>query len=286
MMQTPFCPTDKGRLARNLAVTDALHAEGGAKCLLTLNCFATWPVFDAMRPGRGAFGRIIFNPVGQLDRFGNATAGIARGLRLDPRLSNSGFGPDAPVQVGDRIAIADAAGRALVKKTWCNGAKMPGIVIRETDGNPAVASVREKGATKGPGHFQTLARDAVDCRAAAARIRAAGAQIAINLGLGFANMRGLEACRETGAACIGTTIHADPGTINETPPWHGNCEWQRRDRCTASGVRVAPGIGCDPGAVNTRAATGRFPKAPAHRPLRASSRVTAAADQRRKPARA
>ncbi|WP_295042229.1 carboxynorspermidine decarboxylase [uncultured Paracoccus sp.] len=41
---------------------------------------------------------------------------------------------DAPLQIGDRISIADAAGYTMVKKNWFNGVAMPAIAIREDDG--------------------------------------------------------------------------------------------------------------------------------------------------------
>ena len=44
-----------------------------------------------------------------------------------------------PLQVGDRLSIADAAGYTMVKKNWFNGVKMPGIVIKELDGSMTVA---------------------------------------------------------------------------------------------------------------------------------------------------
>lgn len=44
------------------------------------------------------------------------------------------FAFPAPLKVGDRISLADAAGYTMVKKNWFNGVKMPSIVIRELDG--------------------------------------------------------------------------------------------------------------------------------------------------------
>ncbi|MDQ2066287.1 carboxynorspermidine decarboxylase [Xinfangfangia sp. CPCC 101601] len=48
-----------------------------------------------------------------------------------------------PLQIGDRLSIADAAGYTMVKKNWFNGVKMPSIVIKELDGSETV--VREFG---------------------------------------------------------------------------------------------------------------------------------------------
>ncbi|HEY9573301.1 MAG TPA: carboxynorspermidine decarboxylase [Pusillimonas sp.] len=47
----------------------------------------------------------------------------------------------APLQVGDRISIRDAAAYTMVKKNWFNGVHMPSIAIKEADGSVRV--VRE-----------------------------------------------------------------------------------------------------------------------------------------------
>ena len=49
------------------------------------------------------------------------------------------FNFPAPLNVGDRLSIADAAGYTMVKKNWFNGVKMPSIVIKELDGSMTVA---------------------------------------------------------------------------------------------------------------------------------------------------
>ena len=125
-----------------------------------------------------------------------------------------------------------------------------------------IASVHEKGAMKVPGVFAAHAVDAMDSAAVAALIRETGAQIVINVGSAFVNMTVLEACLETGAAYMDTAIHEDPKKICETPPWYGNYEWQRRDRCKAAGVTAILGIGFDPGVVNAwaRVAEGMLDK--------------------------
>ncbi|WP_406871005.1 carboxynorspermidine decarboxylase [Thioclava sp. 'Guangxiensis'] len=48
---------------------------------------------------------------------------------------------DKPLEIGDRISIADAAGYTMVKKNWFNGVAMPAIAIREEDGS--ITPVRE-----------------------------------------------------------------------------------------------------------------------------------------------
>lgn len=47
----------------------------------------------------------------------------------------------APLQVGDRLSIGDAAGYTMVKKNWFNGVNMPSIALKEADGSVRV--VRE-----------------------------------------------------------------------------------------------------------------------------------------------
>lgn len=146
MIQTPFYLIDRAKLARNMAIMDELRAASGAKCLLALKCFATWGVFDQMRNhmdgttssslyelklGREEFGRethaysvawadheiaeavgyadkIIFNSISQLERFDNASAHIARGLRLNPRFSTSGFDLADPARPFSRLGEWDA----------------------------------------------------------------------------------------------------------------------------------------------------------------------------------
>jgi len=146
MIQTPFYLIDRAKLARNMAIMDQLRQGSGAKTLLALKCFATWPVFDQMREhmdgttssslyelrlGREKFGKethaysvawsdheiaeavgyadkIIFNSIGQLERFDNQSASINRGLRLNPRFSTSGFDLADPARPFSRLGEWDA----------------------------------------------------------------------------------------------------------------------------------------------------------------------------------
>ena len=48
------------------------------------------------------------------------------------------FSFPAPLSVGDRLSIADAAGYTMVKKNWFNGVKMPSIGVKELDGSLSV----------------------------------------------------------------------------------------------------------------------------------------------------
>ncbi|WP_128254944.1 saccharopine dehydrogenase family protein [Falsirhodobacter deserti] len=116
-----------------------------------------------------------------------------------------------------------------------------------------IASVNEKGSMKQPGVFRAHAVDATDTDAVAALIRETGVQIVINVGSAFVNMYVLEACIQTGVAYMDTAIHEDPAKICETPPWYGNYEWKRRERCAEAGVTAILGVGFDPGVVNAYA---------------------------------
>lgn len=145
--QTPFYLIDKARLRGNMEKIARLRERSGAKALLALKCFATWSAFDFMRDymdgttssslfelrlGHEEFGKethaysvawadheideavsyadkIIFNSLSQLDRFGARAAGIATGLRLNPRFSTSGFDLADPARPFSRLGEWDMA---------------------------------------------------------------------------------------------------------------------------------------------------------------------------------
>lgn len=145
MIPTPYYLIDTSKLAENMAKIDRLRSLSGAKCLLALKCFATWPAFDSMRDhmdgttssslyelrlGRQKFGKethaysvawaddeideavgyadkIIFNSISQLTRFADKTASIARGLRLNPQFSTSHFDLADPARPFSRLGEWD-----------------------------------------------------------------------------------------------------------------------------------------------------------------------------------
>ncbi len=147
MIQTPYYLIDKAKLLRNMEKIAYVRDKSGAKALLALKCFATWSVFDLMREymdgttssslyevrlGREKFGgethaysvaygdneieevighadKIIFNSIGQLDRFADKASGIARGLRLNPGMSSSSFDLADPARPFSRLGEWDAA---------------------------------------------------------------------------------------------------------------------------------------------------------------------------------
>ncbi|MEN8895185.1 MAG: carboxynorspermidine decarboxylase [Yoonia sp.] len=146
-MQTPYYLIDKAQMLPNLQKIAKLRAVSGAKCLLALKCFATWSVFDFMaeymdgttssslyevRLGREKFDgethaysvayadhefsqvlansdKIIFNSIGQLQKFGDASAGHVRGLRVNPGVSTSDFDLADPARPFSRLGEHDPA---------------------------------------------------------------------------------------------------------------------------------------------------------------------------------
>ncbi len=117
-------------------------------------------------------------------------------------------------------------------------------------------SVSEKNSFKQPATLHTHEVDALDVDALKALIEQTGVQIVINVGTAFVNMSVLEACIQTGRAYIDTAIHEEPNKICETPPWYGNYEWKRKDRCAANKITAILGAGFDPGVVNAYARIG------------------------------
>ncbi len=146
-MNTPYYLIDKAKLLQNMERVAYLRQRSGAKALLALKCFAAWSVFDDMRPymdgttssslnevrlGRTRFGgethaysvawadheideavghadKIIFNSIGQLDRFGARSGGIECGLRLNPGISSSHFDLADPARPFSRLGESDPA---------------------------------------------------------------------------------------------------------------------------------------------------------------------------------
>jgi carboxynorspermidine decarboxylase len=138
---TPFYLIDKALLLANLEKITRLRELSGAKCLLALKCFATPAVFDMMaehldgttssslnevRLGHEKFGgethaysvaysdgeidevvshcdAIIFNSIGQLQRYATRAKGKKIGLRLNPQISSSSFDLADPARPFSRL---------------------------------------------------------------------------------------------------------------------------------------------------------------------------------------
>ena len=145
MIQTPYYLIDKAKLLPNMEKIAWLREASGAKALLALKCFATWSVFDFMsdymdgttssslyevRLGREKFpgethaysvayadheiaevlahsDKIIFNTIGQLNRFDAASADHIRGLRVNPGVSTSDFDLADPARPFSRLGEHD-----------------------------------------------------------------------------------------------------------------------------------------------------------------------------------
>jgi carboxynorspermidine decarboxylase len=140
-LPTPYYLVDEAALDRNLALIDRLRAESGAKCLLALKCFATWSTFARIAPhmdgttssslnevklGREKFGgethaysvawsdaeideavanadKVIFNSIGQLERYADKAAHLPLGLRVNPGVSHSHFDLADPARPYSRL---------------------------------------------------------------------------------------------------------------------------------------------------------------------------------------
>ena len=151
-LQTPYYLIDKSRLLPNLKKIAGLREASGVKCLLALKCFATWSVFDFMseymdgstssslfevRLGHEKFAgethaysvayadheiaqvlvcsdKIIFNSIGQLSRFAEASQGHVRGLRVNPGVSTSEFDLADPARAFSRLGEHDPRSIAAV----------------------------------------------------------------------------------------------------------------------------------------------------------------------------
>lgn len=144
---TPFYLLDEAAIVANLKIIAELCEKSGAKALLALKCFATWGVFDAMKPylhgttssslnevrlGKEMFGgethaysvaysnteiddvlshadKIIFNSINQLNQFADKAKqkNIPIGLRLNPKTSNSAFLIADPARPFSRLGEHD-----------------------------------------------------------------------------------------------------------------------------------------------------------------------------------
>lgn len=147
MLKTPYYLIDKTQLLKNLEKIARVRQLSGAKALLALKCFATWSVFDLMQDymdgttssslyevklGREKFAgethaysvayaddeigevlqnsdKVIFNSIGQLQRFAAASEGHVRGLRVNPGVSSSEFILADPARPHSRLGEHDPA---------------------------------------------------------------------------------------------------------------------------------------------------------------------------------
>jgi carboxynorspermidine decarboxylase len=144
-LATPYYFIDEARLLKNLKRIQLVREQAGAKSVLALKCFSTWPVFSLMRQymdgttssslyearlGYEEFGKevhaysvafaeeeidelskisdkIIFNSVTQLKQFAGKTGQLARGLRLNPQVSYSEYDLADPARPYSRLGVVD-----------------------------------------------------------------------------------------------------------------------------------------------------------------------------------
>jgi len=147
MIETPYYLIDQSKLLHNMEKIAWLREHSGAKALLALKCFATWSVFDLMsdymdgttssslfecKLGREKFpgethaysvawdpkeihevlensDKVIFNSIGQLDRFDDVSRAHVRGLRVNPGVSTSSFDLADPARPYSRLGEHDPA---------------------------------------------------------------------------------------------------------------------------------------------------------------------------------
>ena len=146
-LPTPYYLIDEARMLLNLEKISRLRQRTGVKSVLALKCFATWAVFDLMRPhfdgttssspfearlGYEKFGKevhaysvafsaddircvrdyaskIIFNSVSQLERFRRDVNDTPVGVRVNPGVSHSRYDLADPAREHSRLGASDAA---------------------------------------------------------------------------------------------------------------------------------------------------------------------------------
>lgn len=114
-----------------------------------------------------------------------------------------------------------------------------------------IQSIKRKKSIKDPSKkIYSKKIDANNVNALVKLIKTTKSEIVLNLGSAFVNMPVLEACIKSKVTYMDTAIHEDPKKVCEDPPWYGNYEWKRKDRCKKAGINAILGIGFDPGVVN------------------------------------
>ena len=114
-----------------------------------------------------------------------------------------------------------------------------------------IESIRRKNNIKDPSKkLYSRQINVLDIPATVKLIKETNSQIVLNLAQAYVNMSLLEACLATGAAYLDTAIHEEPDKVCEDPPWYGNYEWKRKDRCQEKGLTAILSCGFDPGVVN------------------------------------
>jgi len=123
----------------------------------------------------------------------------------------------------------------------------------------AIDDVRRRASARDAGRaIESAAVDARDAGALAALIRAADADLVLNVASPYCNMAVMDACLSTGARYLDTAVFEIEGaTASEPAPWYANHEWPRREEFASAGLTCVLGAGFDPGAVNVFCAWAR-----------------------------
>lgn len=142
-LRTPHYLIDERRMLPALERIRHVERTSGAKSVLALKCFSSWRAFEGMRPyfagttssglyearlGHEEFGgethgygvafdedevrelvgfcdKLIFNSLGQLERFAPLAGGVSLGLRVNPGLGHSHHRLSDPVQRYSRLGV-------------------------------------------------------------------------------------------------------------------------------------------------------------------------------------
>lgn len=142
-LETPYYFIDENRMLRALERIEHLQQQSGAKCVLALKCFSSWCAFDLMRRylvgttssslyearlGHEKFGgenhgysvaydeteirelgrycnKVIFNSLGQLERFRRHVATCSVGIRLNPEVGHSNYELSNPASRYSRLGV-------------------------------------------------------------------------------------------------------------------------------------------------------------------------------------
>lgn len=142
-IETPYYLIDEERMLTALEKVRQLQRLSGAKCVLALKCFSSWCAFEFMRGflagttssslyearlGYEKFGgenhgysvaydeaeirelsrycnKVIFNSVGQLERFRRHVAGCSLGIRINPEVGHSNYELSNPAGRYSRLGV-------------------------------------------------------------------------------------------------------------------------------------------------------------------------------------
>lgn len=98
--------------------------------------------------------------------------------------------------------------------------------------------------------IRTRKIDAKDTASLVKLIRETGAGLVMNASSTHTHLAVMEACLETGAHYLDTSVYEKEGEENAPAPWYQNYEWRLKDRFAEKSITALLSIGFDPGVVN------------------------------------